>query len=264
MPPVCRGFLGRELNVSKTVPDTFFTSSFSPPFFLDRGIHYDHSAIITHLWLQIDPDGTHTLTWDRSAPAALPIDYVGPRPIDPPGPLPKVAYDKWTWELCTQHGFHEEVTSHRSPHLPHVETREIPDRPPTGTQATVVLDKLSVAGDGFLVRVTNTGDCDISDLNVTWQFQNEAGQPVEGAPCPATEIGGSITLVAEQSFNGILQSGKSCAFLFPIPAFSMLKSRVASSSSEQYSIVVQSGSDYQIAEIPGSELGAFVEQNWPD
>jgi hypothetical protein len=218
---------------------------------------------ITHLWLQRDPDGTHTLTWDRS-PAALPIDFVGPHAIDPPGPLPKAEYDKWTWELCTQYGFHEEVTFQRPHPLPHVETREVPDRQSTGAKITVVLDKLSGAGDGFLVRVTNIGDSDISDLNVIWQFRNEVGQPVDGAPCPATEIGGSITLAAEHSFNGILQPGRSCDFLLPRSAFSMLKSRVASSSCEQYNIVVQSGGDYQIAEILGSEVGAFVEQNWPD
>jgi len=219
---------------------------------------------ITHLWLRIDPDGTHTLTWERSGAMALAIDFVGPHPIDPPRPLPKAEYDKWTWELCTHHGFHEEFTVDRPHHLSDVETLEIPDKEPFGAQVTVLLDKLPGAENGLVIQVTNTGDHDIPNLNVTWQYQNEAEQPVKGVPFPVAEIGGSISLIPERSFGGILQSGNSCTFLFPSITFPMLKSRIASSSPERYSIVVQSGSDHQIAEISGSDLGAFVEQQWPD
>lgn len=80
--------------------------------------------IISRLWLVIDPDGMHRLTWDGGG---MPIDFIGPKPLELPDfPMSKADYDQWTWTLCTREGYQMAFRA-REEGLPKVESVEEAD-----------------------------------------------------------------------------------------------------------------------------------------
>ena len=207
------------------------------------------------MWHQTNDDGTVSLTFEQLSPNAMAVDYVGPHAVDPPGQMLKSDFDKWSWEMCTSGGFHERLTAYRQPGLPNVE--EIQLDAPSTQELPDMSSSLEIADGALAVRLNNITSIPASSITVEFQYVNDAPQPFAGSSVQSSEVGGSLTFVGP--VHGTIPSDQGgLIYTFPSPALSMLKSRVASSSSDSYFVAICHGNT-EIGRIDGATLGEFVE-----
>jgi hypothetical protein len=111
----------------------------------------------------------------------------------------------------------------------------------------------------LLVAVRNHGTVPIPDLSVHWVHENETAQPWDVGAIKALGIGGSVSLMREDSFDGTLQPGKAVPFLLDERFLDGLVSQVAALSRERYWLSVRS-CEKEICRVDGSQIGVHLEE----